>query len=106
MVRLSEYLKEHQDTGIRLKRHGNIPALIINPGIHKRDDQKRWHVLQESYSLFMDAIEELMALMRTGKIQLTEAISDVPDVQEDSKDQPYPDKERLVKNHKLSLDHF
>jgi hypothetical protein len=73
VVRLSEYLKENPDQGIRLILSDGQPALRFEPGLTKvitEKDKDRWQVATNCIELLFDALADLKQLISTGRIKL------------------------------------
>lgn len=72
IVRLSEYLKEHKDQGIKLCRNKQGPFLSFEPGLRggKDLDIIRWQIACHAVDLFLDATADLKHLITNKLIDL------------------------------------
>lgn len=71
VILLSEYLKMKKECGIRLCDDDGIPAICFRPGLKSGDiGGERWQIAENVCDLFLDAVPDLLALMKSGKIDL------------------------------------
>jgi hypothetical protein len=73
VVLLSDALKiVGKKHGIRLRiTDDGRPSLLFNPGLNKKDiGSERWSIAEQVSELFVDAIDDLILLMKYKKIEL------------------------------------
>jgi hypothetical protein len=73
VVRLSEYLKDNKDQGIKLIMSNGHPALSFEPGLTKAtttQQKERWQIATNCLSLLQDALSDLRYLISIGRIHL------------------------------------
>jgi hypothetical protein len=71
VVRLSEYMKMHNDRGIHLYQRKGRPYLFFDPGIAGEDkDTERWKIAVNTTVLFFEAVDDLECLISKGMIDV------------------------------------
>jgi len=72
VMRLSLYLKQHADQGIRLvlKRQCGRPCIQFSPGL-KREPEDRWKIASNAISLFEEALPDLRYLLEHNLLALS-----------------------------------
>lgn len=71
VILLSEYLKMKKECGIRLCDDDGVPAICFHPGLKSENiGGERWQIAENIYELFLDAVTDLLVLMKSGKIDL------------------------------------
>ena len=73
IVLLSDALKiVGKKYGIRLYiTDDGRPSLLFHPGLKSKDiGSERWNIAEQVSELFVDAIDDLLLLMKSGKIEL------------------------------------
>lgn len=74
VVALSEYLKQHRASGIRLANDNGITCLLFQPGFTSNDiGSPRWCIAIAAETLLMDAAADLQELLSAGKINVPES---------------------------------
>jgi hypothetical protein len=69
VVRLSEYLKEHKDQGIKLHKKLGRPYLYFDPGL-AMDQRERWQIARNAVRFLEDAADDLKYLIEHNMVDI------------------------------------
>lgn len=71
VVKLSEFIQANRHHGIHIITKNGRPVLSFNPGLN-RGSRERWDAALKAEILYIEAIDDLMQLIRNYKITLPE----------------------------------